>query len=134
MSSNPERSGNHSRPQPYPAQERIEETLRTLQETLRCLQSNGMLGDWSRPIGRHQDSNSQGYRTVALAKPTPSTSQGSSLSSGTSKRPSNGDLGYHRQQAKCQLAEINGKLAEAEDRLGRLTRELDARRDLKRQA
>ena len=40
MSSNPDKSGNHSPPQPTPAQERIEETLRTLQEPLRRLLEN----------------------------------------------------------------------------------------------
>ena len=58
MSSNPDQSGNHSPPQPSPAQERIEETLRTLQETLRRLQDSGSIGDQSRPIGRHQVSSS----------------------------------------------------------------------------
>ena len=45
MSSNIDRSGSHSPPQPSLAQEGIEETLRTLQETLRHLQSNRST-DW----------------------------------------------------------------------------------------
>ena len=61
-------------------------------------------------------------------------SQGLSSSSSTSKRPSDGEQSYHRQQAKRRLTEINGKMAEAEDRLGRLTRELNTRRDLERRA
>ena len=66
--------------------------------------------------------------------PTPSTSRGSSSSSSTSKQPSDGEQSYHRRQAKRRLTEINGKLAEAEDRLGRLTQELNARWDLERRA
>ena len=77
-------------------------------------------------------SSSQGYRTVAPAQPTPSTSRGSPSSSSTSKRPSDGEQSYHRQQAKHRLTEINGKLAE--DRLGRLARELYARKDLELKA
>ena len=134
MNSHPDKSGNHSPPQPTPAQERIEETLRTLQETLRHLQDSGSLQDCSQPSSRNRDSSSRGYRTVAPAGPTPSTSQGLSSSSSTSKQPSDGEQSYHRQQAKRRLAEISGKLAEAEYRLGRLTRELNARRDLERRA
>ena len=125
MCRQPDKSGNHSPPPPIPAQERIEETLRTLKETLRRLQEGGSISDRSRPSNRHREPSSQGYRTVAPAAPTPSTSRGSSSSS-TSKRPSDGEQSYHRRQAKCRLTEINGKLAEAEDRLGRLTRELNA--------
>ena len=129
MSSHPDKSGNHSPLQPTPAQERIEETLRTLQETLRPLQDSGSIADCSRPSCRNRD-----YRMVAPAEPNPSTSRGSSSSSSTSKRPSDGEQSYHRRQAKRRLTEINGKLAGAEDRLGRLTRELNARRDLERHA
>ena len=134
MSQHPDKSGNHSPPQPTPAQERIEETLKTLQETLRHLQDNESIRDRSRPTSRHQDSSSQGCRTVAPAEPTPSTSRGSSSSSSISKCRSDGERNYHRRQVKRRLTEINGKLAEAEDRLGRLTRELNARRELERRA
>ena len=135
MSQHPEKSGNHSHssPQSTPAQERIEETLRTLQETLRRLQQEGSIPDRSRSNNRSREPSSRGYRTVAPAPSTPSTSRGSS-SSNSSKRPSDGEQSYHRRQAKRRLTEINGKLAEAEDRLGRLTRELNARRDLERRA
>ena len=122
MSSNPDKSGNHSPPQPTPAQERIEETLRTLQEPLRRLLENWLIRDRSWPTSRNRDSSSQGYRTVAPVGPTPSTSRGSSSSSSTSKRPSDGEQSYHRRQAKRRLTEINGKLAEAEDRLGQAHR------------
>ena len=71
---------------------------------------------------------------VAPAQPTPSTSRSSSSSWSTSKRPSDGKQSYHRRQAKLRLTEINGKLAKTEDRLGRLTRKLNARRDLERKA
>ena len=104
------------------------------QNSLRLLQDEGSIGDWSRPTGRHRDSSSRGYRMVAPAQPTPSTSRGLSSSLGTSKRPSDGKQSYHRQQAKHRLTEINCKLAEAKDRVGRLTRELNARRDLERKA
>ena len=134
MSSNLDKSGNHSPPQPTPAQERIEETLRTLQETLRHSQENGSIRDRSRPMSRNRDTSSRGNRTVSPAGPTQSMSRGSSSSSSTSKRPSDGEQSYHRRQAKRRLTEINGKLAEAEDRLGRLTRELNARRDLEHRA
>ena len=134
MNSHPDKSGNHSPPQPTPAQERIEETLRTLQETLRRLQDSGSITDRSRPSSRNRDSSSRVYRTVAPAGPTPSTSRGSSSSLSTSKRPSDGEQSYHRRQAKTRLTEINGKLAKAEDRLGRLTQELNAKRDLERRA
>ena len=134
MNSHPDKSGNHSPPQTTPAQERIEETLRTLQETLRRLQDSGSNQDRSGPSSRNRDSSFRGYRTVAPAGPTPSMSWGSSSSLSTSKLPSDGEQSYHRLQAKRRLTKINGKLAKAEDRLGRLTRELNARRDLERRA
>ena len=105
-----------------------------ISETLRRLQESGSILDHSRPLSRHRDSSSRGYRTIAPAGPTPSTSRGLSSSSSTSRRPSDGEQSYHRRQAKRWLTEINGKLAEAEDRLGKLTRELNARRDLERRA
>ena len=64
MSRQPDKSGNHSPLQPTPAQERIEETLRTLQETLRCLQESGSILDRSPPSSRHRYLSSRGYRTL----------------------------------------------------------------------